>query len=291
MFPEAVRAVRELTPEVFIFENVKGLLRESFSSYFGYVTLQLHYPLLTRRPSEEWIDHLARLEKHHTGCKTSDLSYQVVHRLLNASDFGVPQQRHRVFIVGFRSDLGREWCFPSSTHSLDALLHDQWVTGAYWDEHKVAKAKRPACPSRFALRIDRLRVENKTVTPTQHRWRTIRDAIKGLPAPETKDARLVSNHEYRDGARVYPGHTGSPIDEPSKALKAGDHGVPGGENMLALPNGLVRYFTVRESARIQTFPDNYIFESSWTESMRQLGNAVPVKLAYTVAESVLKQVG
>ena len=291
MFPEAVRAVRELTPKVFIFENVKGLLRESFSSYFGYVILQLSYPLVTRKPNEEWVDHLSRLEKIHTGCKKSDLSYQVVYRLLNAADFGIPQQRHRVFIVGFRSDLGREWCFPSATHSLDALLHAQWVTGEYWDEHRVAKSKRPLRPSRFVARIDRLRVECRTAKPTQLRWKTIRDAIKGLPSPETKAARLMPNHEYREGARVYSGHTGSPIDEPSKALKAGNHGVPGGENMLALPEGSVRYFTVRESARIQTFPDNYVFASSWTESMRQLGNAVPVKLAHTVAESVLKQVG
>ena len=62
--------------------------------------------------------------------------------------------------------------------------------------------------------------------------------------------------------------------------------MPGGENMLALPDGSVRYFTVRESARLQTFPDWYIFPSSWTESMRQIGNAVPVALARVVATSV-----
>jgi DNA (cytosine-5)-methyltransferase 1 len=76
------------------------------------------------------------------------------------------------------------------------------------------------------------------------------------------------------------------LDEPAKALKAGDHGVPGGENMMIHPNGQVRYFTVRESARLQTFPDNYLFPGSWTESMRQLGNAVPVQLAGVVASSV-----
>jgi DNA (cytosine-5)-methyltransferase 1 len=95
-----------------------------------------------------------------------------------------------------------------------------------------------------------------------------------------------ANHFFQPGAKSYPGHTGSPIDEPSKALKAGAHGVPGGENMLVQRNGEVRYFSVRESARIQTFPDNYIFSGSWSESMRQLGNAVPVALAQAVAESV-----
>jgi DNA (cytosine-5)-methyltransferase 1 len=73
------------------------------------------------------------------------------------------------------------------------------------------------------------------------------------------------------------------MDEPAKALKAGDHGVPGGENTVNLPDGGLRYFSVRECARIQTFPDEWVFAGSWTESMRQLGNAVPVLLAETVA--------
>jgi DNA (cytosine-5)-methyltransferase 1 len=79
------------------------------------------------------------------------------------------------------------------------------------------------------------------------------------------------------------------LDEPSKTIKAGAHGVPGGENMIKLDNGNVRYYTVRESARIQTFPEDYKFFASWTESMRQIGNAVPVKLAKAVGDSVIKQ--
>jgi DNA (cytosine-5)-methyltransferase 1 len=74
-------------------------------------------------------------------------------------------------------------------------------------------------------------------------------------------------------------------------LKAGVHGVPGGENMLLRPNGGVRYFTVRESARLQTFPDEYRFHGSWTETMRQLGNAVPVKLAHIIGENVARRLG
>jgi DNA (cytosine-5)-methyltransferase 1 len=85
---------------------------------------------------------------------------------------------------------------------------------------------------------------------------------------------------------MYPGHTGSPLDQPAKTIKAGDHGVPGGENMLVNTDGSVRYFTARETARIQTFPDGYVFHGSWTETMRQLGNAVPVALARVVASSV-----
>jgi len=56
--------------------------------------------------------------------------------------------------------------------------------------------------------------------------------------------------------------------------------------MLARSDGSVRYFTVRESARLQTFPEDYIFHGSWTETMRQLGNAVPVSLGRVIARNV-----
>ena len=56
--------------------------------------------------------------------------------------------------------------------------------------------------------------------------------------------------------------------------------------MVLRPDGTVRYFTVREAARLQTFPDDYLFHGSWTETMRQLGNAVPVRLAEVMAKSV-----
>jgi DNA (cytosine-5)-methyltransferase 1 len=289
LFPEAVRSVRELQPQCFIFENVKGLLRESFSSYFHYVVLQLTYPTLFRKKDEDWKRHLSRLERHHTGGLETDLTYRVVYRLLDAAEYGVPQHRHRVFIVGFRSDLRREWSFPEPTHSFDRLLWDQWVASEYWDEHCVATKHRPAPPEHLASRIRRLEAVFRLFPPPGKRCRTVRDAIHDLPDPR-HGRHSFANHEFRDGARPYPGHTGSTLDVPSKTLKAGDHGVPGGENMLVLSDGTCRYFTVRESARLQTFPDDYVFNGSWTEAMRQIGNAVPVALAKAVGDSVLKQV-
>ncbi len=281
MFPHAVHVVRTVRPKAFIFENVRGLLRKSFAKYFEYILLQLQYPELVRRTPESWEEHQARLEKHHTAGTEIGLRYRVVFQKVNAADFGVPQTRERVVIVGFRSDIREPWSFPLATHSQDSLCAAQWLHGTYWDEHHVPRARRPTPPPGIQRAL-----ANAETLPFTARWRTVRDALTGLPDPKAPEAARVPNHRFQPGARRYPGHTGSEIDSPAKTLKAGDHGVPGGENMMALPDGSVRYFTVRESARLQTFPDWYIFPSSWTESMRQIGNAVPVTLAQIIATSV-----
>lgn len=280
MWPQAVRVVRETRPRAFIFENVKGLTRSTFRTYFSYIELQLQHPGIGKRDDESWIDHLARLEQHHTSKEESEPEYRLVWRVLNAADYGVPQRRERVVFVGFRSDLGIKWNFPEKTHSFEALLWDQCRSLEYWDRHKVP----------FLERNTDIRAEVKAASlearPTTLPWRTVRDAIHDLPDPTLPFDKAVLNHRYQPGARSYPGHTGSALDEPAKTLKAGVHGVPGGENMLRLPDGIVRYFTVRESARLQTFPDEYELHGSWTEAMRQLGNAVPVELARVIAKDV-----
>lgn len=280
MWSEAVRVVRETGPRAFIFENVKGLTRSSFATYFSYIVLQLQHPGIERAGGESWFDHLARLEQHHTSKREIEPEYRLVWRVLNAADYGVPQRRERVVFVGFRSDLGIEWAFPDKTHSLEALLWSQCRTLEYWDRHRVP----------FPIRNVDCRLEGKAwqlpERPTTKPWLTVRDAIHDLPDPTLPFERKVLNHRYQPGARSYPGHTGSALDMPAKTLKAGVHGVPGGENMLLRPDGTVRYFTVRESARLQTFPDDYELHGSWTEAMRQLGNAVPVELARIVAKDV-----
>lgn len=282
MFPEAVRAVRELQPKAFLFENVKGLTRATFTSYFEYTRLRMMYPEIIPRPGEEWWEHLANLERYHTHGHPNGQSYRIVTRVLNAADYGVPQKRERVFFVGFRSDLDVEWSFPETTHSYDALLWDQIREDGYWERYAVPKCER--------LITDRARnrAERLGEKPSQKPWRTVRDALAGLPDAETdpKAADAFHNHKFQPGARIYAGHTGSPYDEPAKTLKAGVHGVPGGENMLLRFDGSVRYFTIRESARLQTFPDDYRFNGSWSETMRQLGNAVPVTLAEFLAHDI-----
>jgi DNA (cytosine-5)-methyltransferase 1 len=287
MFPAMIRAVRKVRPKVVLVENVRGLLRKSFATYFGYIKLQIEHPELTAQPEEDWIGHLARLEQHHTSGHSDGLSYNVVFKLANGANYGVPQKRERVFIVGFRSDLNIQWSFPRETHSFDSLLHDQWISGEYWERHRVPNTRIPDPPAAHTARIDRLR--NRLFEISEQPWVTVRDATSDLPDPENGLLHEIPNHRLVSGARSYKGHTGSTLDHPAKTLKAGDHGVPGGENMLLKPSGEVRYFTARESARLQTFPDHYVFPGSWSETMRQLGNAVPVELGRVMADSIAKQ--
>ncbi len=281
MFPEAIRAVRQARPQAFVFENVKGLTRTAFRNYFEYIRLQLEHPEIKARRDESWQDHRSRLEQHHTSGSHSGLNYRVVTQVLNAADYGVPQRRERVFFVGFRDDLGVRWNFRLPTHSQEALLWDQ-MRGNYWDRHAVTRKGRNL-PRKVAARAERIKG-----APNALPWQTVRDALHGIPDPEIhpRASAHFLNHRFQPGARSYVGHTGSPLDEPAKTLKAGVHGVPGGENMLLRPDGSIRYFSVRESARLQTFPDEFLFHGSWTETMRQLGNAVPVKLARVVGEDV-----
>lgn len=280
MFPQFVRAMRALQPQAILVENVRGLARPGFAEYLEYVYLQMSHPELKALPNEVWVDHLRRLEKHHTAGGSEGLAYNVVFRVLNAADFGVPQRRERIFFVGFRADLGLEWSFPSPTHSQEALLRAKWVDGDYWRRHAL---RQPPLPESARRAVERV---GDGAECSRLPWVTTRDAISDLPDPRGEIAKLYANHVYQAGARAYPGHTGSPLDEPAKTLKAGVHGVPGGENMIAFEDGTVRYFTAREAARLQTFPDEYVFTGAWSEVMRQLGNAVPVKLASLLAQGI-----
>ena len=278
MFPAATEVIRTLRPRAFIIENVKGLTRSAFANYFQYIVLRLEHPEIVSREGESWLDHMRRLQSEHSSVR-SDLQYRVLPTVVNAADFGVPQQRHRVFMVGFRADVDAEWSFPSPTHSREALRRSQIEGGEYWERHRVRmKDRRPVVMSSSASST----AEESSLAP----WRTVRDAISDLPEPRPTGSRTHLNHVLQPGARSYPGHTGSYIDLPAKTLKAGGHGVPGGENMLRNADDSIRYFSIRESARLQTFPDRYELHGSWSEAMRQLGNAVPVVLAQAVASSV-----
>ncbi len=285
MFPSAVRSIRELLPKVFFFENVKGLLRSGFREYFEYIILQLKFPTVVNTYGD-WRIHSQQIENLSKQVPSYE-SYDVSVNLVNAADYGVPQKRERVLIIGIRRDLEKSWKLPSPTHSSDALLWDKYVTEDYWSKHDIFPSNEVY--AKFPEKKRLLTNLYGFFPPELKPWVTIRDALIGIPKEGDKTF-YPNEHLIREGAREYPGHTGSPIDEPSKTVKAGDHGVPGGENMIKFDNGEFRYFTIFEAKRIQTFPDDYQILGSWTEAMRQLGNAVPVRLANVISKSLIESV-
>ena len=285
MFPYAIRAIEKLRPKAFIFENVKGLLRQTFADYFEYIILRLTYPSFTAEANSDWQQHLGEL-RNVSQLSYAGTKYNVQFKLINAANYGVPQTRERVVIVGIRSDVKCFWSFPSETHSADRLFWDMHVTEEYWERNKICKLKRPLIDKSGEDKILRITEKYGMFEPELMPWQTVRDALNNLPDPRSSHG--ISDHIFRDGARIYPGHTGSTLDAPAKTIKAGDHGVPGGENMIRFPDGNVRYLTVLEAKRLQTFPNDFVIKGVWGEAMRQIGNAVPVLLAETIGHELVK---
>ena len=270
LFPEYIRILTHGRPQAFLIENVKGITSKRFKDYLEFIHLQLAYVDSVPVKVTDWNKQYEKLKA--LKAKNSPVAYKVYSKVLNAMDYGVPQSRERLFIVGFKAGVNHAWNWPTPTHSLDALLYDRYVSGEYYKRHGIKPHK---VPEQLAKKVRQL----EGAKPQTLAFRTVRDALDGLPEPRIgKSHPTIPNHVGIDGARAYPGHTGSPYDLPAKTLKAGVHGCPGGENMLAREDQTVRYFSVRESARLQTFPDDYVFVGSRSEAMRQIGNAVPVVL-------------
>jgi DNA (cytosine-5)-methyltransferase 1 len=272
MWPEAIRAVRELRPKAFLFENVRGLLRPAFADYLDYLRLHLTWPEIAAG-GRAWRDHYVILRRYEASGAAP--SYQVLIQGINAADYGAPQKRHRAIVLGFRSDIASEVVFPTPTHSREALVWSQRVSTSYWNRHGIGRGGRPALTESDRSILERLLLRD--TEPTELPWTTVRDAISDLPKPVPSKER-GDHHILHPGARVYDRHTGSLWDEPAKALKAGDHGVPGGENVIVGRRGAVRYFTIREMARLQGMPDEFTIDGSWKTPIKQLGNAVPVQV-------------
>jgi len=164
--------------------------------------------------------------------------------LVNMANYGVPQTRQRVIIIGQRKDLSNElvFRFPAPTHSKsDSLL----------------------------------------------RWVSIKQAIEHFPDPDSKND--VLNHiysAYKVEYRNFTGHRETDKDKPSPTILARGNGKGG---VCAIPhyNG-VRRLTIRESASVQTFPEDFEFYGSMNSCYRQIGNAVPVLFAKKLGAELIR---
>jgi DNA (cytosine-5)-methyltransferase 1 len=193
-----MRAIRVLRPAAVLLENVRGLLRQGFQPYFDYLLRQLECPSIKPRAGELWQTHNERVRRHQ--CSPSyEPEYQVAWRLLDAADFGVPQNRQRVFLVATRIDLP-PFRFPKRTHSRAALVRIQ-NNGEYWERHGVAR------PKAVGPNGDQVESDEQTAP-----WVTVREALAGLPEPSPKEGEASLNHWIIPGARPYTGHSGSVLD-------------------------------------------------------------------------------
>lgn len=209
LYKHYVRIVKAKQPKIFVGENVKGLLTMGDGKIFEAIR-------------EEF----------------SECGYDVFYQLVNAKDYGVPQDRERVIIVGFRKDL----CVKSFELPL---------------------------PSNLSM--------------------TMREALAGLPEPtpdEVCNAPYSSRYMSRNRKR---GWDDVSYTIPAMAKQVTLH--PGSPDMVKLDkdlwrfgdSGTTRRFSWREAAAIQTFPKNLEFCGDLTSKYKQIGNAVPVKLAAYVA--------
>ena len=170
--------------------------------------------------------------------------YRLDVHLVDMADYGVPQHRRRVIIVGQRKDMGEEFLFrfPSPTHGKMGDLQP---------------------------------------------WRTIRDELERFPDPD--EPNQIVNHvysAYKLAYRNFTGHRPTDPDKPSPTILARGNG---GGGVCTIPhyNGKGR-LTIRESAAIQTFPDEFEFVGAMNSCYRQIGNAVPVRFAKFLGDELMR---
>lgn len=219
---EYIRLINELQPEAFVFENVPGLL--------------------TLNQGKDW-EKLYNCFQHETG-------YSLYTDILNAADYGVPQIRKRVFIVGFRQSVEFTFPRPQYRDPSKANLFNQHLPA--WLPAKLAlEGVDGLWNHEIRIHGDRVRSRYEQIPPG------------GRDKVDRTD-------------RIHP-------EKPSGTVLVGS--TSGGGRPHIHPY-LPRHITVREAARLQSFPDWYRLLGTSTAQYRQIGNAVPPLLAFAVGESI-----
>ncbi len=234
LFYDFIRILADKQPLFFLAENVSGML------------LPIHKKALENIKS-----------------MFSECGYKLSFQLLNAADFGVPQDRKRVFFIGYRKDLGIEFKFPAgSTIFNKILLRDV-----------ISDLKQNALPALGGQKTN----GNNCIIPN-HEYMTGSFSSIFMSRNRVRSWDEVS-FTIQAGGRHAPIHPQAPkmlFIEQNKRIFS-----PGKEE-------LYRRLSVRECARIQTFPDDFIFKyNNVSAGYKMIGNAVPVKLAQALAEVIL----
>lgn len=278
LFENYLHILNHIKPKMFIFENVKGIL--------------------TAKPQGVKIFNIIVREMSKTYNIVSDPKMLV----LNSADYGVPQVRERVIIIGIRKDID---CVDvkdvyrgiSKTNSdTDGKLPNYLTVGdAIMDLPKLLPGEGVEGEQQVDLKVSnsflsKVRCINGTITSHVARKHNQEDRERYRILSEHKNWQLKDLQIIRpDLVHHDPKHFGNrytvqEIDKPGKTIVA--HLYKDG-NLFIHPDPLQeRTFTVREAARIQSFPDDFIFEGSRTDQYKQVGNAVPPLMAEAFAKTL-----
>lgn len=231
LYKSFLRFVDAKKPKAFVAENVKGILTAN-----------------KKKAIQQIVEDFQNIAP----------GYVVIPHLYNFADYGVPEYRERVLIVGIRSDLGFDFKHPKPTHG-------------------NAEGLKPFVTVRDAFKgVEDVKDNNEHLRVTE-RTKTIISLIPeggnftAIPKDSPYYVKGMISHVYR---RIHR-------DEPSKTIIAAGGGGTWGYHY---PEN--RPLTNRERARIQSFPDDFIFEGSTTEVRRQIGNAVPPVGVHAIAEAL-----
>lgn len=246
-----LRIVKEIRPPFFIMENVRGILSASLT----------HMPLSSRKGNSA--------EGRGTVLKMlssifDDMGYTVTVELVNAANYGTPQKRERVVFLGSRS--GLQITMPAASYSpTESLFCPRWRTLGDALEHLVDPEPDFIPFSKNRLRFLRLLKEGEN-------WRSL---------PPHMQAEALGGAYTSTGGRVGFFRRLS-FNEPSPTLPTSPVQK---STCLCHPTEL-RPLSVKEYARIQQFPDNWVFEGSTLDKYRQIGNAVPGGLGYAIGNAL-----
>lgn len=250
-----VKLAKRLNPRAVVLENVPGML-------------QTNDGIGAKRIIQDFLE----------------IGYKMIPKLLYAPDYGIPQIRKRVFFVGLR-DGSPDFVFPpakltkkqyiSCADAIDDLPALQLKSGEiiYGDEVQNY-ATDPRTEYQKLMRKDSINVYNHIGSIPIEKTRQMISLV-----PEGKNYKALPE-EYRKLYKYHEALTRYDGNKPSLTINTG-HRSHFHYKYNRIP-------TVRESARLQSFPDNFIFYGNKSEQYKQVGNAVPPLLGQAVAEQLLK---
>ncbi len=266
-----LQLVGELEPRFFVLENVRGVLSAALR----------HRPLDRRGEGHEPLSEDEELGSLLSSVIlpwiTVRLRYQVSYGLVNSADYGVPQLRHRVVFIGSRDHELSGCGQPPSIGDLVPATHSGQPDSALppWRTLRDALARLPVTDSEGA-RYSPARAAVMRNVPQGRNWRFLRDNFGD------DYLRSVMGGAYDStGGRVGFWRRLN-LDKPSPTLPASPVQKA---TSLCHPTE-TRPLSVREYARVQQFPDDYVFAGPTSAKYTQIGNAVPVGLAYAVGRAV-----